>query len=416
MRGPEPPKIELTSMMAKALEKIARCYTHPYWLVLRAKIILCAATGANNTEIARQLDTTSNTARKWRECWLNAEPHLLTAEAEGLDDKGLVALVKETLADAPRTGAPSTFTPEQLVQVIALACEDPHESDREITHWTRRELADEAIKRSIVDIISPRHVGRILDEADLKPHLSRYWLNNARAKDPEAFDAGVNTICSLYVEAPSLHQQGIHIVCTDEKTGIQALERIHPTRPMVSGKIELREFEYDRHGTLCLIPNFEVATGSIVAPSIGPTRTEKDFEAHIRQAIALDPLGVWIFISDQLNTHQSESLVRLVAQECQIEDDLGIKGKSGILKSMQTRTAFLEDDSHRIRFVYTPKHTSWLNQVEIWFGILVRKLLKRASFSSVDDLRQRILNFIDYFNRTMAKPFNWTYTGRPLTA
>ncbi len=125
---------------------------------------------------------------------------------------------------------------------------------------------------------------------------------------------------------------------------------------------------------------------------------------------------MWVFIVDQLNTHQSESLVRLVAQECQIEDALGVKGKSGILKSMETRKAFLEDESHRIRFVYTPKHTSWLNQIEIWFSILVRKLLKRASFSSIDDLRQRILNFIEYFNLTMAKPFRWTYTGRPLTA
>jgi len=185
---------------------------------------------------------------------------------------------------------------------------------------------------------------------------------------------------------------------------------------MVSGAVELREFEYIRHGTLCLIPNFEVATGHIIAPSIGPTRTEKDFEAHIRQTVATDPDATWIFVSDQLNTHKSESLVRLVAEQCQIEDDLGVKGKSGVLKSMKTRKAFLEDKSHRIRFVYVPKHTSWLNQVELWFSILVRKLLKRASFSSVEELRQRILDFINYFNRTMAKPFKWTYTGRPLTA
>ena len=416
MRGPQASEAKLTSVLEKVLEKIARCYTNPYWLVLRVKIILYAASGAGNSEIAQRLDTTRDTARKWRERWLEAEPRLLAAEAEGLDEKELAALVETVLSDAYRPGTPDTFTPEQLVQVVAVACEDPRKSDREITHWTRRELADEVIKREIVDTISPRHVGRILDEADLKPHLSHYWLNNARDKDPEAFDASVNQVCSLYVEAPILHQQGTHLVCTDEKTGIQALERIHPTRPMIPGKVELREFEYDRHSTLCLIPNFEVATGRIVAPSIGPTRTEKDFEAHIRQTIAIDPDGMWIFIVDQLNTHQSESLVRLVAEKCQIEDALGVKGKSGILKSMETRKTFLEDESHRIRFAYTPKHASWLNQIEIWFSILVRKLLKRASFSSIDDLRQRILNFIDYFNRTMAKPFNWTYTGRPLTA
>jgi hypothetical protein len=138
--------------------------------------------------------------------------------------------------------------------------------------------------------------------------------------------------------------------------------------------------------------------------------------AHIRQTIDLDPQAEWIFIVDQLNTHQSEALVRLVADSCQLDIDLGVKGESGILKSMKTRQAFLTDETHRIRFVYTPKHTSWLNQVEIWFSILVRKLLKRASFASTEELCQRILDFIDYFNKTMAKPFKWTYTGRPLAA
>ena len=416
MRGPNPLEIKLTAVFKNILEKIARCYTNPYWLVLRAKIVLHAATGANNSEIARRLDTSRDTIIKWRGRWIEAEPRLLAAEAEGLDEKELAALVEAVLSDAPRPGARDTFSPEQLVQVVAVACEDPRESDREITHWTRRELTDEVIKREIADTVSPRHVGRILDEADLKPHLSRHWLNNKRNEDPETFDAEVKQVCGLYAAAPTLHEQGVHIVCTDEKTGIQALECKYPTLPMIPGQVELREFEYIRHGTLCLIPNFEVATGYIVAPSTGPTRTEKDFEAHIRQTIATDPDGVWVFVADQLNTHQSESLVRLVAEECQIEEDLGIKGKSGILKSMKTRKAFLEDESHRIRFVYTPKHTSWLNQMEIWFSILVRKLLKRASFASVEELRQRILAFIDYFNRTMAKPFKWTYAGRPSTA
>lgn len=201
---------------------------------------------------------------------------------------------------------------------------------------------------------------------------------------------------------------------TDEMTGIQALERLHPSLPMEPGKPERPEFEYIRHGTQTLIANFEVATGMVITPSVGQTRTEQDFVEHIRRTIQTDPQAQWIFVMDQLNTHKSEALVRLVAQECQLNIDLGVKGKSGVLKSLETRETFLRCLEHRVRFLYTPKHASWLNQVEIWFSILVRKLLRRASFASIGDLRKRILTFIDYFNKTMAKPFKWTYKGRPL--
>ena len=199
-------------------------------------------------------------------------------------------------------------------------------------------------------------------------------------------------------------------------TGIQALERAAPTLPVRPGQVERREFEYVRHGTQCLIANFDVVLGRILTPTVGPTRTEADFATHIAGTIATDPDAEWVFLSDQLNTHQSESLVRLVAAREASTEDLGVKDKTGILRSMPTRAAFLTDPTHRIRFVYTPKHCSWLNQVEIWFSILVRKLLRRGHFTSTDDLRARILAFIDYFNRTMAKPFKWTYTGRPLAA
>ncbi len=232
--------------------------------------------------------------------------------------------------------------------------------------------------------------------------------------DPAEFVAEVVTICDLYAAAPELAAPGVQVVSTDEMTGVQALERAARTLPMQPGRVERREFEYIRHGTLSLIANFHVATGQIVAPSLGPPRTEVDFVAHVRQTVATDPAAGWIFIVDHLNTHQSAGLVALVAELGDLDADVGVKGEEGILASMASRAAFLADPTHRIRFVYTPKHCSWLNQIEIWFSILVRRLLRRASFTSTTELRERILAFIAHFNRTAAKVFKWTHTGRPL--
>lgn len=207
----------------------------------------------------------------------------------------------------------------------------------------------------------------------------------------------------------------MHTISTDEMTGIQALERIAPTKPMQPGRVERVEFEYRRHGTQCLIGNFDVVSGRAVAPTVGATRTEEDFQAHIAQTVATDPKAEWIFVVDNLNIHLGEALVRYVAEACELEIDLGKKGQRGILGSMASRKAFLTDPSHRIRFVYVPKHTSWLNQIECWFSILVRRVIKRGNFTSAKDLRDKILAFIEYFNKTLAKPFRWTFTGRPLT-
>ena len=220
----------------------------------------------------------------------------------------------------------------------------------------------------------------------------------------------------LYKAAPAVRADGVHVISTDEKSGIQALERTAPALPMRPGRPERQEFNYQRHGTVCLTANLDVATGQIVTPTIGPTRGEADFAAHVEQTMATAPEETWIFVCDQLNTHQSEALVKLVAERCGIAVDLGVKGESGLLQSRATRRAFLEDPAHRIRFAYTPRHASWMNQIEIWFGILVRRALKRASFASLEELHQRLVAFIDYFNRTMAKPYRWTFTGRPLTA
>ncbi len=251
---------------------------------------------------------------------------------------------------------------------------------------------------------------------EIHPHHTRYWLHSSEKMDsPETYAAKVNEICAVYHDAQAVHDAGGHTIAVDEMTGIQALERKYPDKPVMPGKTARLEFEYIRHGTTSLIGFFDVATGRIESPYLNQTRTEEDFVKAVSTLVETDPKASWTFVCDGLNTHKSESLVRFVAQKCGLSDDLGCKGKSGILKDLNSRSEFLSQKDHKIRFVYTPKHCSWMNQIEIWFSIINRCLLKRKSYKSIGELVSSILRFIDQYNIT-SKPFNWSFNGLPLTA
>lgn len=407
-------KVIITERQQQILQEFSRSRTEPLFLVQRCSIVLLAFSGMLNEQIAPLVDLERHQVGIWRSRWADAFDRLVLVECmEG--SSALRKAIRILLADAPRPGCPGKFEPEQLARIFATACEKPQDCGRPITHWTHPELTDEVLERGIVESISVRHLGRLLDEADLKPYRIRYWLN-AKEKDDPNFVTEVQYVCATYAAAPGLYEKlGTHTVSTDEMTGVQALERIAQTKPAKPGQPGLMEFEYKRHGTQTLIGNFHVVTGQVISPTVQATRTEEDFAEHIERTVATDKEAGWVFVCDQLNIHCSEGLVKMVAKACGIEEQtLGKKGKHGILQSVASRKEFLSDPTHRIRFVYTPKHCSWLNQIEIWFSILARRVIRRGSFLSKKDLRTKILDFIDYFNKVLAKPFAWTFTGQVL--
>ena len=224
--------------------------------------------------------------------------------------------------------------------------------------------------------------------------------------------ARVALICQLIMETIKGVNPKRHLASIDEKTGIQALSRQENSAPLSKGGHKRREFEYTRNGTTCLIAAFDIGTGKISHGLLTPTRKEDDFEGFVSDIIEKYPIGDEIILmTDQLNTHMSESLVRLIARKIGFTGELGIKDKEGILKNMETRRIFLEDENHTIRFLYTPKHCSWLNPIENWFAKLQRQVLTHGNFDSVDILNKTIAQYIQYYNRCLVKPMKWKFKG-----
>lgn len=405
--------IKLTTRIIQILEKLATSRTVPGTVVRRTKIILMGFEKKDNLTIAGELGYCVKTVGLWRRRWRDSFDALLQMQFSESEAQFRRAII-DCLSDAPRCGSPGKFSPEQIVGLISIACESPENSQRPVTSWTGRELADEAQKRGLLDCISVSHVNRILREVDLKPHRSQYWCNTTE-KDPELFQSQVEFVCQTYLDAPELyHQFNTHTVCVDEMTSLQANERRAETKLPKPGQTGKEEFQYTRHGTVCVTGNWHVVQGQIISPTISETRDNHDFAKHIQQTIATDWQAGWVFIVDNLNTHCGEPLVRVIAEQLGIDPEaLGVAKKYGILKTMATRRKFLSDLSHRIRFVYIPKHSSWLNQIEIIFGVINRRVLRRGNFTSKLDLIEKLNRFMRYFNATIGKPMNWTYTGRP---
>lgn len=322
----------------------------------RGRIALLAADGASTTAIANELSVAASTVSRWR---------------GRLARDGLGEDIPEALKDEHRAGRPRTIAELTRMQVIATAC-DPLPDAAGLSGWTLDLLVEEFGMRDIATI-SRSSVHRILTGMDVQPHRQEMWLHSP---DPE-FVPKVAEIVALYLEPPP----GSVVVSFDEKTGIQAVERKHPDRRAQPGRLARHEFEYIRHGTQSLLATINVHTGDLIA-DCGPTRKGDDMERHMERVAAYYPDVEVHVVLDNLNIHKGDRWVRFNARHDQ-----------------------------RFHFHYTPLHASWVNQIEIFFGVLARRCLRRKSFCSIEELRAHVMAFIARWNSRDKKPFRWTFAG-----
>lgn len=320
-------KVRVSEKQLVVLQELSRSRTMAKGIVQRALILVLGFQRLMNQQIAVEVGLNRQQVGVWRQRWRDAWDSLCVWECT--EPHRLREGILEVLSDAPRPGSPGTFTAEQVTAILALACESPKLSDRPINRWTHKELHDEVLKRQIVASISVAQVGRYLQQAALQPHRSKMWLNTTE-KNSDKFEREATAVCHTYLEAPrKAVVEGTHTVSVDEATSLQAIERNAPDKPAQPGSVTKHEFEYTRHGTTTLTAGLDVVTGQIVAPTLEATRTEPEFVAHIARTVNLDPTGEWIFIIDNLNTHASESLVKWVAEQCDLNDALGKKTLAG---------------------------------------------------------------------------------------
>jgi transposase len=357
-------------------------------LIERSRIVLLAADGWSTEAIADQTGRSRTTVRLWRD-------RFVQRREKNPDDP-----VLSRLQDADRTGRPDRITAEQYVNLLALATADPQSLGFPFTHWSCRELARCAVQLGRVPAISSSQVQRMLSESDLQPHRVQEWMN--RPDDP-GFDARAERVTDVLAEAVAPDATPCHIVASfDEKSGMQALERTCADRPMQPGRPVKQEFEYRRNGTLTLLAMMHIQSGTIAGLCL-PQRTNEDTAEVIRLFIGL-LFGPGVrrvtVILDNLNTHMSWPMVLAVATLCNL-----LPPDPKTLDTMAKRRAWLENTDKPVAFLFTPKHASWLNPIERWFSVLVRRLLRRGSFPSLEDLNRRVSEFIQYYNDHLAHPY-----------